>query len=496
MKDYYSILQISRTSSSKEVKVAYRNLSKKYHPDVNKAHNATLFFIEIKEAYEIIIDESRRVHYNQLLEFATKQQEPKINTVPVIVRFYCDNAEFSIGDVVTFTWEVYDADLIELRPFGKVSKSGSKKIKITEVSTNLLVELFCFNSVTKNYVFSQIILKKKQIQNSENYNQIYDSINERHLNDDTNKFEFYTKLINENPHIDARNFEKEHLFSLFGRISIKKYRFRVLLFTIIYLFAMIFFISDKLLDSLFCLIINGFYYTLLYIQAVKRFHDFNSKGTFAFISVFPIIAWFQAFYLIKKQGDNEINNFGLPNHFFKTQTKEDFKQQIGQKISSFSILTKVAIGTALFNIIMIFFFFIIPKQEIPIEVINVYGTEVKNGKSKQHNFYVETHEGEFQISDKISSLILLHKPQFIYLGKIPITNKVSYVRIKTNREEVTHYISIINFNSPIPILYFLFLLFEIYVVFVDKKMRFEEQYETILGFITIINMAYFLFFIL
>ncbi|WP_177764961.1 DnaJ domain-containing protein [Flavobacterium sp. I3-2] len=163
MKDYYSILQISRSANTIEIKAAYRNLSKKYHPDVNPAQNATFLFIEIKEAYEVLIDDSRRFHYNQLLDFAKQQQKKEINIVPTIAVFYCDNSEFTIGDVVTFTWEVFDADVVELRPFGKVEKAGSKKIRITEVSTNLLVELFCFNLVSKNYVFSQIVLKKREI---------------------------------------------------------------------------------------------------------------------------------------------------------------------------------------------------------------------------------------------------------------------------------------------------------------------------------------------
>lgn len=170
MKDYYSILKISRSASSVEIKTAYRNLSKKYHPDVNNAPNASSIFIEIKEAYEVLIDESRRIHYNQLLEYSSKQQFQQINISPKISVFYCDNAEFSVGDVVTFTWEVSDADVVELRPFGKVANSGTKKIRITEVSTNLLVELFCYNSLSRNYVFSQIILiKRESFQNATRY---------------------------------------------------------------------------------------------------------------------------------------------------------------------------------------------------------------------------------------------------------------------------------------------------------------------------------------
>lgn len=170
MKDCYSILKISRSASSVEIEAAYRSLSKQYHPDVNKGQNASVIFMEIKEAYEVLFDDARRIHYNQLLDYTFQKQNKQINSTPRISVFYCDNAEFSIGDVVTFTWEVTDADVVELRPFGKVANSGTKKIRITDVSTNLLVELFCFNSLSKNYVFSQIILKKRE--NFQNQNTI------------------------------------------------------------------------------------------------------------------------------------------------------------------------------------------------------------------------------------------------------------------------------------------------------------------------------------
>lgn len=64
--DYYSILGLGRDASDKEVKSAYRQLSKKYHPDKNpgddEAHHK---FIEVGEAYEVLSDPEKRKIFDQ-----------------------------------------------------------------------------------------------------------------------------------------------------------------------------------------------------------------------------------------------------------------------------------------------------------------------------------------------------------------------------------------------------------------------------------------------
>lgn len=64
---YYQILRISNTATLDEIASAFRNLAKKYHPDINKSADAQSMFINIFEAYEILRDiDKRRIYDEQI----------------------------------------------------------------------------------------------------------------------------------------------------------------------------------------------------------------------------------------------------------------------------------------------------------------------------------------------------------------------------------------------------------------------------------------------
>lgn len=64
-KDFYDVLGVSKDASDQELKKAYRQLSKKYHPDINKDPGAEDTFKEIQEAYETLSDADKRSAYDQ-----------------------------------------------------------------------------------------------------------------------------------------------------------------------------------------------------------------------------------------------------------------------------------------------------------------------------------------------------------------------------------------------------------------------------------------------
>jgi DnaJ-domain-containing protein 1 len=52
-RDAYEVLGVSKNSSAGDIKKAYFQLAKKYHPDTSKEKNAKDKFVEIQEAYEV-----------------------------------------------------------------------------------------------------------------------------------------------------------------------------------------------------------------------------------------------------------------------------------------------------------------------------------------------------------------------------------------------------------------------------------------------------------
>ncbi|EHL32654.1 DnaJ C-terminal domain-containing protein [Legionella drancourtii] len=67
-KDYYKIMGLSQDASEKDIKLAYRRLARKYHPDISKETNAEEQFKEMGEAYEVLKDPVKRAEYDQYLK--------------------------------------------------------------------------------------------------------------------------------------------------------------------------------------------------------------------------------------------------------------------------------------------------------------------------------------------------------------------------------------------------------------------------------------------
>lgn len=63
--DYYKILGVDKSASQDDITHAYRELAKKWHPDVNHSPDATAMFEKITKAYEVLKDPQKRAAYDQ-----------------------------------------------------------------------------------------------------------------------------------------------------------------------------------------------------------------------------------------------------------------------------------------------------------------------------------------------------------------------------------------------------------------------------------------------
>jgi molecular chaperone DnaJ len=78
--DYYEIMGLTSKATSDDIKKAYRELAKKYHPDINRSSTSEELFKLISEAYEVLSDDTKRTQYDLYRKFEIepdKEEEPE-----------------------------------------------------------------------------------------------------------------------------------------------------------------------------------------------------------------------------------------------------------------------------------------------------------------------------------------------------------------------------------------------------------------------------------
>ncbi len=77
-KDYYGILGITKSADADAIKKAFRQLARKYHPDVNPGDKVSEDkFKEVNEAYEVLSDADKRAKYDQYGQYWNKVGTPQ-----------------------------------------------------------------------------------------------------------------------------------------------------------------------------------------------------------------------------------------------------------------------------------------------------------------------------------------------------------------------------------------------------------------------------------
>jgi len=165
MKDYYYILGLKQTATTEEVKKAYRKLSLKFHPDKNDGDEFfTERFKEIQEAYETLVDSSKRKTYDDRKNNGTshRQSNSGTNFNPDIEYFKSNKQSFEFDEEVTFSWKTINSDKVSLKPFGTVPPIGQKTYRLKDFNNSFLTfELVAENSNIGRQVKSSLTLTNK-----------------------------------------------------------------------------------------------------------------------------------------------------------------------------------------------------------------------------------------------------------------------------------------------------------------------------------------------
>ncbi len=148
-KNFYEVLEISRSASAQEIKKAYLKLAKKYHPDRNSGDlESEKIFKEISHAYDILKDDQKKATYDSVGHSAFEQGNSNRGSGG----FYA-NRGFADGDPGIN--DIFGNFFTDFMKEGKQTAQRSSKIRGSDLKYNLSISLeAAFKGVDKKINFS------------------------------------------------------------------------------------------------------------------------------------------------------------------------------------------------------------------------------------------------------------------------------------------------------------------------------------------------------
>lgn len=149
-KNYYAILGVLNTSTDKEIKKAYRDLSKKYHPDANINMDIDIsHFSEMTEAYDILCSEMRKDYdlkskfgnnYNEYFELFNINYEYDYNDIKSKRENFKKN---EINDIYITVDDNFNGSIeferwVKCKSCDGTGKDMSSKILIKDINGNVI----------------------------------------------------------------------------------------------------------------------------------------------------------------------------------------------------------------------------------------------------------------------------------------------------------------------------------------------------------------------
>lgn len=123
-KDYYKILGVDKTSTTEEIRKAYKRLAIKYHPDKNKQNKSEEVFKKISHAFSVLSDENKRQNYDNFghedgfsgnqssNSFQKRYNQEDIDPFFIFQTMFGDGFQFGSNSFSEFTMYSTDGDTI------------------------------------------------------------------------------------------------------------------------------------------------------------------------------------------------------------------------------------------------------------------------------------------------------------------------------------------------------------------------------------------------
>ncbi|EUD68013.1 hypothetical protein C922_01625 [Plasmodium inui San Antonio 1] len=100
--NYYTYLNIRPNATKQEIQTAYRQAAKIYHPDKNPDESADSSFIKLKQAYDILTDDTRRSNYNRFGDYKNGEVDDNTATLLICLSLVQHTMFFIIGYFLSY----------------------------------------------------------------------------------------------------------------------------------------------------------------------------------------------------------------------------------------------------------------------------------------------------------------------------------------------------------------------------------------------------------
>ena len=455
MINYYVILEIPNFSDQTVIKKAYRKLSKKYHPDVNKDPFANTYFLKINEAYDFLSDENKRLLLHQFLYASTINQKAKINnetqtsenyqvSKPIIHFFKVNKNTYEINDKILIEWHVSQCKSVHITFLGLVLFNDARYLKVDHFSEEIIIVMTVIGLDDLEYKYR--------------INLVYQNNNPAKTAFEKMKIDFSD--------VDPIHFKKETFFGLHARIEINTFKNRMVLLGILFFinFLLLSFTTAKVFFFIVLIILSW----LIFSQTYKRMHDtfkYKNKVWMIFIPLYNIIVLKELFVL---QSEPQINPFGVIPKKIDSNFGKWFINGLKNLNAKLTLIQKTSFGCFIMLVACVTFKTLISYKEIPAKLTSYYienSRPTTSGEVYSDYFLVFNNNISVNVSREYYYSIAYKNDFDTYKLAFTNDNKIEYIKLFNSKTNETNRLSfgILKSNNPLLLVILLLFLGQLYV---------------------------------